>query len=84
MRSILAALLVCCATAAIAGEPPTDGPVAAGGFGMSGADYYGDMHSRMPFTREDAPRPAGIADVERAQVMRKRADGASRRRSPHG
>ncbi|QEE41767.1 MULTISPECIES: hypothetical protein [unclassified Methylobacterium] len=94
MRTIFAAaLLVCCATAASAGEPLLDGPVAAGGFGMSGSDYYGDIRSRMPFTREGPPRPVGVADLERARAARMRAATASRRvearssarrRTPHG
>jgi hypothetical protein len=93
MHLIYAALLVCCATAASAGEPLMDGPVVGGGFGMSGSDYYGDIRSRMPFTVEAAPRPAGVAETERARAARIRAVAASRRadarsavrrRSPHG
>ncbi|GJE10392.1 hypothetical protein FOHLNKBM_1425 [Methylobacterium longum] len=74
MRPIFAALcLACAATAALAGEPLGDGPVAAGGFGMDGSDYYGDIHARMPFTREEAPRPIGLADIARARAARGRA-----------
>ena len=86
MRLTLAALLVCSATAACAGEPLMDGPVTGGCFGMSGADYYGDIRSRMPFTQEASPRPIGVAEVERARAVRKRAEARypARRRSPHG
>lgn len=93
MRSIFAALLVCCATAASAGETLMDGPVVGGSFGMSGSDYYGDIRSRMPFTAESAPRPTGVAATERTRAARmrvvaatRRADARSsaRRRSPHG
>ncbi|MCJ2095356.1 hypothetical protein MKK67_23055 [Methylobacterium sp. J-072] len=86
MRLTFAALLVCCATAACAGEPLLDGPVTGGGFGMSGSDYYGDIRSRMPFTQEASPRPIGLRDVERARAVRKRAEARypARRRTPHG
>lgn len=83
MRSILAALcLACAATTAVAGEPLMDGPVVAGGFGMGGSDYYGDIHARLPFTREEAPRPIGIADMERrrAEAVPRRA---ARQAHPH-
>jgi len=86
MRLTFATLLVCCATAACAGEPLLDGPVMGGGFGMSGSDYYGDIRGRMPFTQEASPRPVGIADVERARATRTRAEARypARRRLPHG
>jgi hypothetical protein len=80
MRSIFAALsLACVATAAPAGEALMDGPVVAGSFGMGGSDYYGDMHSRMPFTREAPPRPIGVADIERVRAARRRAEAPSRK-----
>jgi hypothetical protein len=89
MRSlILAGFIAALPAVAHAGDPLTDGPVSAGGFGMSGADYYGDVRSQMPFTREPPPRPRGIADVNRVRAARHRADIAARRhtrrRSPHG
>lgn len=93
MRSIFAAALFAfVVTSASAGEPLAEIPVSAGGFGMSGADYYGDVRSRMPFTREEPPRPLGIADIERVRAARRRAEATSRRvdsrhrprrRSPH-
>ena len=89
MRLIFAAaLLAFIATSASAGEPLTDGPVSAGGFGMGGADYYGDIRIRMPFTGEEPPRPISMADIERVRAARRRADFASRqalhrRRLPH-
>ena len=95
MRPIFAAgLLVAFATVACAGEPLADGSVTAGGFGMDGADYYGDVRSWMPFTREAPPRPVGVADVERVRAARRRTEAATRRtevlrpmshrRPPHG
>jgi len=80
MRSILAATaLAFLATAASAGERGMDGPVSAGGFGMSGADYYGDIRSHMPFTEEAPPKPIGIAEIERFRAARRQAEAASRR-----
>jgi hypothetical protein len=90
MRSIFAAIVLAgLITSATAGEPRMDGPVVAGGSGMSGADYYGDVQSHMPFTREIPPRPLGIADVDRVRAARRRAEIASRqhtqrRRSSRG
>lgn len=85
MRLILAtAFLACLSTAASAGEPLADGPVAAGSFGMSGADYYGDTHSHMPFTDDEAPRPIGMADLGRVRAVRGRADAPSRKPARHG
>ncbi|KQS57169.1 hypothetical protein ASG32_31645 [Methylobacterium sp. Leaf361] len=84
MRLLLAVpLLVLVATGASAGEPLLDGPVVAGGFGMGGSDYYGDVHSRMPFTGEAPPRPVGMADIVRVRAARARAATASRRQTPH-
>lgn len=84
MRLLLAAsLLVLVATGASAGEPLLDGPVVAGGFGMGGSDYYGDVHSRMPFTGEAPPRPVGMAHIVRVRAARARAATASRRQAPH-
>ena len=79
MRSLSsAAFLALIATGAVAGEPTVEGPVTAGGFGMSGADYYGDLRSHMPFTRAAPPRPIGISDIERVRAARRRAEVASR------
>ncbi|MEE7447955.1 hypothetical protein MRF4_09040 [Methylobacterium radiotolerans] len=84
MRFLLAGpLLALIATGAAAGEPRLDGPVVAGGFGMGGSDYYGDVRSRMPFTGEAPPRPVGMADIVRVRAARRRADTASRRQAPH-
>ncbi|MET0529602.1 MAG: hypothetical protein ABW003_14935 [Microvirga sp.] len=80
MRSlILASLIAALPAVALAGDLLTDGPVSAGGFGMSGADYYGDVRSHMPFTGEPPPRPLGIADVNRVRAARHRSEIASRR-----
>jgi hypothetical protein len=79
MRLTLAAFLTLLATAACAAESPTDGSVGGGSFGMSGSDYFGDLHSRMPFTQEAPPRPIGVADVERARTARRHAQAADRR-----
>ncbi|MEE7505992.1 hypothetical protein [Methylobacterium mesophilicum] len=84
MRFLLAIPLLVLATAgASAGEPLLDGPVVAGGFGMGGSDYYGDVRSRMPFTGEAPPRPVGMADIVRVRAARARAATASRRKAPH-
>ena len=89
MRSIFATcLLAFVASGASAGELPGDGPVSAAGFGMGGADYYGDVRSHMPFTQEAPPRPIGMADVERVRAARRRAETAprqvaQRRHRPH-
>ena len=89
MRALLLAGIIAVLPAvALAGEPFRDGPVSAGGFGMSGADYYGDVRSHMPFTREPPPRPLGIAEMNRVRAARRRPDITARRhahrRSPHG
>ena len=84
MRSILtAALLVCLAAGASAEELRTDGAVAGGSFGMGGADYYGDVRSRMPFTRQAPPRQIGLADIVRVRAARTRPDAAARRPAPN-
>lgn len=88
MRSIFAAALFAfVVTSASAGEPLINGPVSAGGFGMGGADYYGDVRTRMPFTREEPPRTIGIADIERVRAASRRAAASARRpvsrRRPH-
>lgn len=83
MRSIFAvALLTFITTSASAGEVLADGPVSAGGFGMTGADYYGDVRSHMPFTQEAPPHLIGIADIRRVRAARRRAEAASRRAAP--
>ncbi|MCJ2133036.1 hypothetical protein MKK69_02965 [Methylobacterium sp. J-026] len=80
MRIVLAAaLLAGLAAPAWAGEPPKDGPVTGGSFGMGGSDYYGDVRDRMPFTRAAPPRPIGIADIERVRAARRRAETRARR-----
>lgn len=95
MRCLLAAALVACfPVAALPSEARTDGPVVGGSFGMGGADYFGDVRDRMPFTQEAAPQPIGIRDMERVRAARRRADSAARhvlarrspqrRPSPHG
>jgi len=89
MRSlILAGLIAALPAVAHASDSLTDGPVSAGGFGMDGADYYGDIRSHMPFTRDAPPHTVGIADVNRVRATRHRADITARRhthrRSPHG
>ena len=95
MRSLFAAsILIALSTAASAMATRLEGPVTGGVFGMSGSDYYGDVRSQMPFTQEAAPRPAGIAAVERERASRRRAKVAALRlkagrivagrRSPHG
>ncbi len=89
MRSICTAvLLALTATGALAGDPSPGGPVSAGGFGMGGADYYGDVRSHMPFTREAPPHPIGLAEMARVRSARRRAEVAARhaphRRLPHG
>lgn len=79
MRLLLAApVLVLIATGAAAGDTRLDGAVVAGSFGM-GADYYGDVRSRMPFTRDAPPSPVGITDIERVRAARRRADAGARR-----
>lgn len=84
MRILLAVpLIVLVSAGASAGEPLLDGPVVAGGFGMGGADYYGDVRSRMPFTGEAPPRPVGMADIVRVRAARGRAATASQRQAPH-
>lgn len=95
MRSTLAAaLLAALPAAALARDAQTGGPVTEGGFGMSGAEYYGDIRSRMPFTNEAPPHQIGIRDVERVRDARRRMEVAGRRaearrhpqrrHSPHG
>jgi len=80
MRLILAAALLAAMPAvALAGDAQPGGPVTEGGFGMSGADYYGDIRSRMPFTNEAPPQQIGIRDVERVRAARRRAEVAGRR-----
>lgn len=80
MRLLLAApVLVLIATAAAAGDTRLDGAVVAGSFGMGGSDYYGDVRSRMPFTRDAPPSPVGITDIERVRAARRRADAGARR-----
>jgi len=80
MRPISTAILLALiGTGAFAGELTGDGAVSAGGFGMSGADYYGDICSRMPFTHEAPPHPISMADVKRVRASRKRAEAVSRR-----
>ena len=56
-----------------------DGPVTGGSFGMSGSDYHGDIHSRMPFTQEASPRPIGIAEMEHFRAARRQAEVSSQR-----
>lgn len=80
MRFIRTAIfLAALPTAALASDAGIGGPVTGGGFGMSGADYYGDVHSRMPFTHEAPPDQIGIRDVERVRAARRRAEVAGRR-----
>jgi hypothetical protein len=78
VTTILSALL----TNASAVEARMDGPVLAGGFGMGGADYYGDVHSRMPFSAEAPPRPVGMVDITRARAASRRPAAALRRAKP--
>ncbi|WP_457108800.1 hypothetical protein [Methylobacterium sp. P5_C11] len=73
MRPFLAAtFLALIVTGATAGEAGLEGPVVAGGFGMGGSDYYGDVRSRMPFTSEAPPRPVGMIDITRVRAARRR------------
>ncbi|MGH1591721.1 hypothetical protein ACRBEV_29250 [Methylobacterium phyllosphaerae] len=84
MRSFLVAtFLVLFVTGASAGEGAPDGPVVAGGFGMDGSDYYGDVHSRMPFTAEAPPQPVGMIDIIRVRAARQRAGSLLRRQAAH-
>jgi hypothetical protein len=79
MRPVLVAALLLVSLPAAAQR--VDGPVAGGAFGMSGADYFGDIHDRPPFGRE--ARPARVrrhSVVAAAKPRRARAIG---RGGPH-
>lgn len=68
MRRLIVLALLLAPVAAAAQK--LDGPVAGGAFGMSGADYFGDIHDRPPLDPEAAP----------ARVKRHRVASAARSR----
>ncbi len=57
-----------------------DGPVAGGAFGMSGADYFGDIHDRPPLDRET--RPARTQRQRVASAAKHRKVKPAGRRAP--
>ncbi|AWN38001.1 hypothetical protein [Methylobacterium radiodurans] len=72
---LLALLLVSVPAAA----QTVDGPVAGGAFGMSGADYFGDIHDRPRLDRE--ARPARAQRHRVASAKPRRVKPAGRRSS---
>lgn len=74
---LLIALLVLPASAS---AQMMDGPVAGGAFGMSGADYFGDIHDRPPPER-DAVRSSRhrVAAAAKPRTIKPRAPA---RRAP--
>ncbi|GJD82111.1 hypothetical protein [Methylobacterium gregans] len=76
---LLLALLILPASAS---AQMLDGPVAGGAFGMSGADYFGDIHDRPPPDREATRARANRHRVASAAKPRASKPRATARRAP--
>jgi len=78
-RSLLIALLLLPAPAS---AQTMDGPVAGGAFGMSGADYFGDIHDRPPPERAAIPARASRHRLASAARTRAAKPRTHTRRAP--